>query len=183
MFATFILLVAYVIGISAFAPAPHLSHRSAAGMQLRMDSEDFSQRLGAQPPLGFWDPLGLLNDVAEERFDRLRYVEVKHGRIAMLAILGHLTTGAGFRLPGELAPGVAFADMKAGMAAFSTIPVGNLVGLFFFIGLLELGFGARQEDIEEAQLRACREKLDWDDATIERKMAIELNNGNFRMND
>jgi hypothetical protein len=30
--------------------------------------------------LGFFDPMGLLEDAPQERFDRLRYVEVKHGR-------------------------------------------------------------------------------------------------------
>ena len=34
----------------------------------------FSEALGAQAPLGFWDPLGLLKDADQERFDRLRYV-------------------------------------------------------------------------------------------------------------
>merc|ERR1711956_140504 len=49
----------------------------------------FEDELGAQPPLGFFDPLGLLaGDVDQERFDRLRYVEIKHGRICMLAFLG-----------------------------------------------------------------------------------------------
>eukprot|EP01041_Mallomonas_annulata_P004182 gene4182-biopygen1994 len=52
----------------------------------------FENALGAQAPLGFWDPLGLLKDADQARFDRLRYVEVKHGRIGMLAILGHLVT-------------------------------------------------------------------------------------------
>eukprot|EP01041_Mallomonas_annulata_P006978 gene6978-biopygen3372 len=59
----------------------------------------FENALGAQAPLGFWDPLGLLKDADQARFDRLRYVEVKHGRISMLAILGHLVTTAGVRLP------------------------------------------------------------------------------------
>ena len=36
----------------------------------------FSQELGAQAPLGFWDPLGLLKDADQERFDRLRYVSI-----------------------------------------------------------------------------------------------------------
>ena len=44
---------------------------------------------------GFWDPLGLLAEADQDRFDRLRYVETKHGRISMLAILGHLVTTAG----------------------------------------------------------------------------------------
>ena len=47
--------------------------------------------------VGFWDPLGLLKDADQERFDRLRTVETKHGRIAQLAILGHLVTSAGIR--------------------------------------------------------------------------------------
>ena len=58
---------------------------------------DFRGEIGAQPPLGFWDPLGILNDADQERFDNLRIVENKHGRISMLAILGHLVTTAGVR--------------------------------------------------------------------------------------
>lgn len=46
----------------------------------------FSTAEGAQPPLGFWDPLGLLKEADQDRFDRLRFVELKHGRIAMLGI-------------------------------------------------------------------------------------------------
>ena len=41
----------------------------------------FESEIGAQAPLGFWDPLGLLVDADQERFDRLRTVETKHGRI------------------------------------------------------------------------------------------------------
>ena len=37
----------------------------------------FDEEIGAQPPLGFWDPLGLLASADEERFNRLRYVEIK----------------------------------------------------------------------------------------------------------
>ncbi len=49
-------------------------------------------------------------------------METKHGRIAMLAILGHLVTAAGNRLPGEIAYGVPFTNVRAGLAAFSDIP-------------------------------------------------------------
>lgn len=52
---------------------------------------NFENELGAQPPLGFWDPLYWLEDADQDRFDRLRYVEIKHGRICMLAVLGHIT--------------------------------------------------------------------------------------------
>eukprot|EP00550_Attheya_septentrionalis_P008960 CAMPEP_0198279784 /NCGR_PEP_ID=MMETSP1449-20131203/11_1 /TAXON_ID=420275 /ORGANISM="Attheya septentrionalis, Strain CCMP2084" /LENGTH=42 /DNA_ID= /DNA_START= /DNA_END= /DNA_ORIENTATION= len=40
----------------------------------------FDNELGAQAPLGFFDPLGLVDDQDQEKFDRLRYVEIKHGR-------------------------------------------------------------------------------------------------------
>ena len=42
-----------------------------------------------------------------------------------------------------------------------------------FIGLIELGFAARKDDIEAAQLKASG----WDEETINKKLAIELNNG------
>jgi hypothetical protein len=52
---------------SAFAPAAKPATSSALKMS-------FANELGAQPPLGYWDPLGLLKDADQERFDRLRYV-------------------------------------------------------------------------------------------------------------
>lgn len=133
----------------------------------------FETELGAQPPLGFWDPLGLLKDVDEERFVRLRNVETKHGRIAMLAILGHLVTSAGIRLPGEIAFGLPFTAVKNGLAALETMPLPGIVQLIIFIGFLEIGYAQRKDEIEEAQLKASG----WDEQTIRNKLAIELNNG------
>ena len=133
----------------------------------------FENEIGVQPPLGFWDPLGLLKDADQERFDRLRTVETKHGRIAQLAILGHLVTTAGVRLPGEIAYGLPFTSIRAGVAALSDIPAAGLAQLIAFIGLIEVGFAARKDEIEAAQLKASG----WDQETINKKLAIELNNG------
>jgi hypothetical protein len=141
----------------AFAPSRMASKVSSLKM-------GFENELGAQAPLGFWDPLGLLKNADQDRFDRLRYVEVKHGRITMLAILGHIVTTKGDRLPGNIAFGLPFADMKAGLGAFETIPFGGLVQLFFFIGVLELGFGSIQTDIEEDCIKRM-EQFGWDKAT------------------
>merc|ERR1719277_752673 len=44
--------------------------------------------LGAQEPLGFWDPLGFCED--EEKFKDFRAKEIKHGRLAMMGALGML---------------------------------------------------------------------------------------------
>merc|ERR1719453_2479008 len=109
-------LFALVATATAFAPQGRMTTKSVLSMQ-------FEDALGAQPPLGFWDPLNLLKDADEERFDRLRTVENKHGRISMLAILGHLVTSAGYRLPGKIAYQVAFADVPSGLKAFDVIPL------------------------------------------------------------
>jgi len=132
----------------------------------------FENAIGAQPPLGFWDPLGLLKDADQKRFDRLREVEVKHGRIAMLAVLGHITTSAGIRLPGNLGD-TPFAEVPSGLHAFDVIAQSGTSQLAAFIGVIEIGYGIKKEEIEAAQLKASG----WDQATIEKKLAIELNNG------
>jgi Chlorophyll A-B binding protein len=54
---------------------------------------------------------------------------VKHGRISMLAILGHLMTTAGNRLPGDIAYGVPFSSIKSGLAAFDSIPAAGSLQL------------------------------------------------------
>lgn len=85
-------------------------------------------------------------------------------------------TTKGDRFPGEIAFGVPFSSVKAGLAALNTIPTAGLAQLFFFIGLLELGFSTVQEDIEEA----CRQEMTkrgWNADKQRRKAAIELNNG------
>jgi len=150
----------------AFAPMGRIAKSSVMKMQ-------FEDAIGAQPPLGFWDPLKLLEDVDEERFNRLREVETKHGRISMLAILGHIVTTAGVRLPGEIAYGIPFSSVKNGLAALDTIPLSGIAQIVAFIGLIELGYGIRKDDIEAAQLTASK----WDEDTINKKLAIELNNG------
>jgi hypothetical protein len=161
-----LIVLAFLLNVSAFITSQQRSSHKTLAMK-------FDDAIGAQPPLGFWDPLGLLKDADQVRFDRLRYVETKHGRIAMLAILGHLVTTAGVRLPGDIAYGLPFAKMKTGLAAFETIPPAGLAQIFAFIGLLELGFNSRQAEIEEAQIKASG----WDQETLDRKLAIELNNG------
>ena len=161
-----IALIASFIGAAAFSPAGRVSTSSALKMS-------FENEIGAQPPLGFWDPLGLLADADQERFDRLRLVETKHGRIAQLAILGHLVTTAGYRLPTSLTPGYDLTNVKAGIAALTDLPVEAIFGTLLTVAAIEGGYAARKDDIEAAQLQASG----WDQETIDKKLAIELNNG------
>lgn len=50
----------------------------------------FENELGVQAPLGFWDPAGLSSDGDAREFYRRRVVEIKHGRVSMLACTGAL---------------------------------------------------------------------------------------------
>ena len=161
-----IVVLTSLLSITAFSPMARVSHSSSLKM-------GFESEIGAQPPLGFWDPLNLLKDADQARFDRLRYVEVKHGRISMLAILGHLVTTAGYRLPGNISYDLKFAQIPTGLKALEVIPFAGICQIIAFIGLIELGFNSRQEEIEEAQFEASG----WDEATFAKKKAIELNNG------
>merc|ERR1719424_1268564 len=49
----------------------------------------FEGEIGAQAPAGYWDPLGIADNISQEQFDRYRTVEQKHGRISMIAVVGY----------------------------------------------------------------------------------------------
>merc|ERR1712003_481370 len=151
----------------------------------------FESELGVQPPLGFFDPLGMLDDASQERFDRLRYVEIKHGRVAMLAFLGQLTTRAGNFLDGSIdKAGHAFSSYPSGLAALfgpDAIPKAGFQQIVVFCGILELAFmtGIDNDygcdfpgDFRNGKFKSWDK---FDDATKLRKRAIELNNGRAAM--
>merc|ERR1712151_29084 len=62
------------------------SRKQRASKLLRNFSKE--QQIGAQEPLGFWDPLDLCKDEATFRDYRMK--ELKHGRLAMMGALGML---------------------------------------------------------------------------------------------
>ena len=157
----------------AFATASAFVAPKAASAPMTVVKSDFSGEIGAQAPLGFWDPLGLLTDADDEKFARLRTVETKHGRIAQLAILGHTTTTAGYRLPESLTPGYDLSKVPAGLASLSKLPSEAIFGTLLTVALIEGGFAARKDEIEEAQITASG----WDQETLDKKLAIELNQG------
>jgi len=167
-----LLIFGSLLGASAFAP---VSKRVPATSSLKMS--DFKNEIGVQAPLGLWDPLGLLKGADQARFERLRKVELKHGRIAMLAVLGHIITTKGDRFPGEIAYGVPFSSVKNGLAAFDAIPAAGLGQIIAFIGLMEWGFSAIEKDLEVASCESYIGKNIFLRGGLEKKKAIELNNG------
>lgn len=54
---------------------------------LKMSAEDM---VGALPPVGFFDPLGISTGKTDGELKKLREAELKHGRVAMVASLGIL---------------------------------------------------------------------------------------------
>ena len=83
----------------------------------------FESELGVQAPVGFWDPLGFTSNGDVAAYRRRRCVEIKHGRIAMLATMGYITPEVAGKFPGFLSPsaGLKFADIPNGLAAISKV--------------------------------------------------------------
>eukprot|EP00640_Fibrocapsa_japonica_P004164 CAMPEP_0113933908 /NCGR_PEP_ID=MMETSP1339-20121228/1251_1 /TAXON_ID=94617 /ORGANISM="Fibrocapsa japonica" /LENGTH=216 /DNA_ID=CAMNT_0000935463 /DNA_START=91 /DNA_END=741 /DNA_ORIENTATION=- /assembly_acc=CAM_ASM_000762 len=183
MFTKVVALAAVAGMASAFVPAAPLAGVAKSSSALKMS---FEGELGAQPPLGFFDPLGLLRDVDQDRFDRLRYVEVKHGRVAMLAIIGHLTTASGIRIPGYLSPSndLKFEDVPAGLAALPKIPALGYAQLLLLIAYMELNVMVQREGSFPGDMTNPAPPEGWDlfdEETQLKKRAIELNNGRAAM--
>ena len=68
-------LTALVASAAAFAPAKQAASSTSA-------LAAFKDELGAQAPLGYFDPLGVMEGKDGAEFARLRALELKHGRIA-----------------------------------------------------------------------------------------------------
>ena len=70
--------------------------------------------------------------------------------------------------------------MPAGLGAFfgpDHIPGRVMLEMIFAIGLLDIGYTSRQAELEKIHL----DKSKWDAKTIERRRAVELNNGRAAM--
>ncbi|CEM11467.1 unnamed protein product [Vitrella brassicaformis CCMP3155] len=125
----------------AFVPSTPLQRmtRNAAAkpnLQMALDAEP-----GVTQPVGFFDPLGFSKDKGptDETYQRYRLAEIKHGRVAMLAVIGYAVPYF-FKFDGWLAtdPELKFADIPAGVDALKVIPPAGLAQLFAFVGFLDL---------------------------------------------
>ena len=173
-----VLIATFAASAAAFSSKTALSAKAKA--------VSFEEDIGALLPLGFFDPLGLVADGDQTNFDRLRLTELKHGRIAMIAVVGFLVQEAGIRLPGNLdLSGVKFADVPNGYAGIDAIPYLGKLQIFAFIGALEV-FVMRDFVGGDfvGDLRNDYFDLGWDTFDQEtklRKRTIELNQGRAAM--
>merc|ERR1719440_2765330 len=97
--------------------------------------------IGVLPPLGVYDPLGLI-----ETRDMRRYeiMEIKHGRAAMLGFLHVIAIEAGVRLPGYLSVSqdLKFSDVPAGcFASLEAVPTAGWLQIMVLTCMQEAGTG------------------------------------------
>lgn len=115
--------------------------------------------------------MGLSNNIDAETFEAYRVSELKHGRVCMLGVLGYIVPEV-FRFPGEIAPGIKFADIPNGVAAIEKIPALGWAQMFFLIGAVDYyGFLG---DFDAG-------KPDLDPAEMEKRKLSELQHGRLAM--
>jgi hypothetical protein len=114
-------------GASAFAPAAKQASSSTA---LNM----FENEIGVIAPTGYFDPFKLAT--SQDKFDRYRAVELKHGRVAQLAVLGYVFQEV-YRFPGDLAFGLPFSDIPNGLDAVAAVPAAGWAQILFLVGAVD----------------------------------------------
>mmetsp|Transcript_25952 Transcript_25952/g.39919 ORF Transcript_25952/g.39919 Transcript_25952/m.39919 type:complete len:202 (+) Transcript_25952:78-683(+) len=171
-------LAALAGSAAAFAPA-QTGRVSTAVSETKADLEVLAKKLN--PVVGFYDPLNLAEaefwgTSNEATIGFLRHSEIKHGRIAMLGVVGYLTTYAGVRLPG-------LEDVPCGWAAVTSgdLPF-EVAGQFFATTIMmemfnrdNAGTGQFPGDYRNGYI-----DFGWDkqsDAWKKNKRTIELNQG------
>ncbi|CAK0895281.1 unnamed protein product [Prorocentrum cordatum] len=153
---------------------------------------DISTQLGACPPLGFWDPLGLARypdpAVAATQFRRRRIIEIQHGRVAMFACIGYIVPEY-FRWPGLISPseGLAFQDIPNGFGAIYAIPLVGWTQIIALAGILEVNFLSSEPKEYPGDydgfgaLGLPGGASIADKETKEKKLLAEINNGRLAM--
>merc|ERR1711972_209322 len=164
--------------VSAFqAPLAAKSVRAAPQMFSEGD-------IGVLPPLGVYDPLGLI-----ETRDMRRYeiMEIKHGRAAMLGFVHVLLIEAGARFPGYLSPsqGLKFSDVPPGcFASLEALPTAGWLQIMLTTCMMETGYflyEAQTEDKEAGDIGGDSWVRYDDEETKTFKLNVERQNGRAAM--
>jgi len=130
-------VIATLIG-SAAAFAPNSLQASTTALNDARSPDG----LGVDPgPLDLWDPVGFVDDI--DSFARRRAVEIKHGRISMIAFIGMLVQELGVTFPGSLDlsgqyPFDAVLKDGLGFPALANIPSAGIAQIVLFAGVAEV---------------------------------------------
>merc|ERR1711920_776046 len=143
----------------------------------------FESELGVQDPVGFWDPLSFTSDGDVSSFQRRRSVELKHGRVSMLATMGYITPEITGKFPGYLSPssGLKFADIPNGLAAISKVPALGWAQIVAYAGFCELSAGSDDWKTGTPGDYGFKVLTSSDPAEKTKKLAAEIANGRLAM--
>eukprot|EP00913_Durusdinium_trenchii_P018256 g17153.t1 len=100
---------------------------------------DASKELGACPPLGYWDPFGMMAFQDEEKFRRNRELELKHGRICRSAEK-HRRDARARRRQHLWTPALSlrkFSDIPCTIEAIYKVPAAGWLQVFALAGAIE----------------------------------------------
>jgi len=142
---------------------------------------DPSQELGACPPLGYWDPFGMMAFQDEAKFRKNRELELKHGRLCMAATIGLIVPDLFGRFDGYLSPsqGLKFADVPSTIDAIYKVPVEGWLQIFAVAGALEAKNQAFPMDYGWPAFTGNVGQLQGPER--EKKLLAEINNGRLAM--
>ncbi|CAE7815910.1 unnamed protein product [Symbiodinium sp. CCMP2592] len=177
------------LGLASLSVVP--TARAASVVRCAYDA---SQEIGACDPLLFWDPVGYCQDgCTKEDFDRRRAVELKHGRLCMVATIGMVWPDIFGKFDGYLSPSqnLKFADVPSGIAAVTKVPLEGWLQILLVAGLIETqllkdqsfgGFGYAKYGAEPGNFGTgyWGRKIQ-DPAERKLKLTTELNNGRLAM--
>jgi Chlorophyll A-B binding protein len=158
------ILVTLAAAATAFAPA---AKQSSASSSLKATYES---EVGVITPTGFFDPFRLSAGKDQATFDQYRACEVKHGRVAQLCVVGYVVPEF-YRFPGEIAPGLKFADIPNGIAAINAVPALGWFQILFLVGAVDY-YGLLSYDVGKPILGA---------ETLAKRQLQELQNGRLAM--
>jgi len=167
------ILASLAASVAAFAP----QQQAPASTSLNMVNE---LEIGVTAPLGVFDPFNQLT-LYPEKFERRRAVERKHGRIAMVAVVGMLVHNAGIELPGMLSisENVAFSDIPDGFAGLFSVPTLGLLQIILFIGFMEGAVWPANDYTGDYGTGYLGKTLEGE--ALKNKLDLELNQGRAAM--
>jgi light-harvesting complex I chlorophyll a/b binding protein 1 len=139
---------AAVFGVAIGAVAGYSSEQSQLDQSRSVDAPGFNPtaEIGAIPPFGYWDPAGIMKRNLDgeyysfewkdrETFEYYRAAELKHGRLAMVALTGMLTA-AFVRFPTS-----QFAYAPDGLSVSESNAAAGIGIIFLLAGFVELENG------------------------------------------
>jgi len=151
---------------------------------------------GNTRPIKAFDPLKLASSGSDETLAWFRAAELKHSRVAMLAVTGYIVQASGYHFPGMLSDDISFESLSTmkPFEAWDQVPDNLKSIILFFAFCTELStesIASRDQSGESKHYmkggklpEVVFPKFDFsqvDEATMTTKRSRELNNGRLAM--